>query len=426
MTPPNPCSKKILNSKVVCTAGMIAFTVICTLCAVLVSSIERHSINVSIAEVDGATTVRTFAPKSKDSAGLLAEAAEFCTAVSAITESCDITLVEQYMMSLQHVTPLWNNSGEIAGRFTDDVVSDYCRSPQVHGFTNHDECSSMLRQAIRGTKLVHAYQASYRAADLISKNTLIPMTSDWGDTLEGNSFYYVTKVEMLQNFADDARVVRICEVGFNMGHSVSLSQHLMFLFPVIVDIRSLQAINWLISNPVAEVLSFDIVRTRYAAAAINAVHELFPRRVLNLVVGDSAFAVPNFSRFLYGDSDGDSSSERNTANGPWKYNLIFIDGNHEYEGALLDIINFKPYANQTYHRIIVDDGLYPDVRRAWDYAVHTLGIVRTVSIEAVKEASCMNGTVVESGPLKGTTKFVPCSADGILYHFDDLIIGEYV
>jgi hypothetical protein len=85
--------------------------------------------------------------------------------------------------------------------------------------------------------------------------------------------------------------------------------------------------------------------------------------------------------------------------------LLFIDGNHQYEGALSDIVNLRPFANATYHRLIIDDGSDPNVRRAWVYAVETLRIVRLLHIERITESLCMNAEVVSNGPLAGSFEF---------------------
>jgi hypothetical protein len=45
-------------------------------------------------------------------------------------------------------------------------------------------------------------------------------------------------------------------------------------------------------------------------------------------------------------------------------NILFIDGGHTYDIALADIINMRPLANESFHRVIIDDGFIPDVRRA--------------------------------------------------------------
>ena len=172
-------------------------------------------------------------------------------------------------------------------------------------------------------------------------------------------------------------------------------------------------------------MAFDITRTLYTSAAVNAIYELFPNRSVTLLTGDSALSVPNYSKLIYGSAtpNRDNSTQASTAG--LKYNLIFIDGNHEHQGALQDIANLAVYANTSYHRIIVDDGLHPEVRQAWDDAVR-MGIVRTLSIQPVVESTCTTAVAISRGALAGGFEFKSCSKNDEKYHFDDLIIGEYV
>jgi hypothetical protein len=180
------------------------------------------------------------------------------------------------------------------------------------------------------------------------------------------------------------------------------------------------------------VLAFDITRTLYTSAGINAIYSLFPQRTISLITGDSAESIPSFSRLLYGSASGvaraGSADSQASHPGAGTYNLIFIDGNHQYEGALSDIVNLRPFANATYHRVVVDDGSDENVRRAWVYAVETLRIVRLLRIERIQESLCMNAEAVGSGPLAGSIEFRPCNAEEREedQHFDDLLIGEYV
>jgi hypothetical protein len=185
------------------------------------------------------------------------------------------------------------------------------------------------------------------------------------------------------------------------------------------------------------VLAFDVTQTLYTSAGINAIHSLFPGRTINLITGDSAQSIPSFSRLLYGTSASAGFASNKSGGGPdmsvprsgaGTYNLIFIDGNHKYEGALSDIINLRPFANATYHRLLVDDGSDPNVRRAWVYAVETLRIVRLLHIERIPESLCMSAEVVSSGPLAGSFEFKSCRAaeEAIEQQSDDLIVGEYI
>lgn len=94
-----------------------------------------------------------------------------------------------------------------------------CSKPD-HGFDSVEECMRGMRKALQTAKVIKAYQMSQDLIDTITLNKIIPMDEGWQYNVEGNTFNYSSKVRRLQELADDQRVVRICEVGFNMGHSV--------------------------------------------------------------------------------------------------------------------------------------------------------------------------------------------------------------
>lgn len=166
----------------------------------------------------------------------------------------------------------------------------------------------------------------------------------------------------------------------------------------------------------ASVLAFDVTRRLYTSAAINAVNALFPNRTVSLVTGDSTLSIPNFAR---AHSSGPNSSGL-------KYNLIFIDGGHSYDVALADIVNTRALANHTYHLLAIDDGSSPEVRSAWDYAEHTLKIVRLLKIQPVPFDECVNVASISTGILAGSFQTIPCTGSKTTDGFDDIIIGEYV
>ena len=81
---------------------------------------------------------------------------------------------------------------------------------------------------------------------------------------ERSSFMYFDKMWKLSELADDSRVQTICMVGFNRGYS---------------------ALNFLVSNPHARLISFDIFEHRHVPAAVRALHEMFAERELIVVAG---------------------------------------------------------------------------------------------------------------------------------------------
>jgi predicted O-methyltransferase YrrM len=104
----------------------------------------------------------------------------------------------------------------------------------------------------------------------LNERVSLKLGNDWQKNVEGNSAHFLEKVRVLQDLADDHRVNNICEIGFNAGYS---------------------ALNFLIANPTASIVSFDLLEHHYAAVAASAILELFPNRNFTLIAGDSKMTV---------------------------------------------------------------------------------------------------------------------------------------
>jgi len=167
---------------------------------------------------------------------------------------------------------------------------------------------------------------------LDSKNVVV-------ENILGNTGLYYEKARALAAVFADPRVETVCEIGFNAGHS---------------------ALNALAAREGVQVLSFDLGQfwDAYGKYSYELLQHTFPNQ-LTLVMGDSTVTVPKFIQ---------EKPEQ-------KCNIIFVDGGHDFDTALADISNMKAMANQTYHRLIVDDANWGEVRQAWDKAVDT-GIVQ--------------------------------------------------
>jgi len=179
---------------------------------------------------------------------------------------------------------------------------------------------------------------------------------------------------------------------------------------------STQTVNWLTANPNLSVLAFDLTRQLYTSAAVNALGVLFPNRHVTLVTGDSGLSIPNFAHLV---------------NGAVKCNIIFIDGTHTAEGALLDIQHMRAFVNDSYHRVIIDDATAPGVAQAWRQAVDT-GLLKLHSLVPANQTLCLQAEQIKTGPYAGAYSFTrqsvescdfPESSD---YVQDALMIGEYV
>ena len=95
--------------------------------------------------------------------------------------------------------------------------------------------------------------------------------------------------------------LNIMEIGFHAGHSADL---------------------FLKNNPSVTLTSFELLQYNYTLAAKQYIDASYPKRH-TLIIGDSRVSVPSFI-----------NSNKNT-----KFDVVFIDGGHDYDVANSDLEN---------------------------------------------------------------------------------------
>jgi predicted O-methyltransferase YrrM len=133
----------------------------------------------------------------------------------------------------------------------------------------------------------------------------------------------------------------VAEIGFNAG---------------------LSSCAFLNADPVTRVVSFDLNEHAYVKVAKALIDKRFPGRH-TLISGDSRATVPEFKR----------------RHPDVRFDVVFIDGGHDYAVAQADIANMQPLC--TNETVVIMDDLTPwrswgrGPTRAWTEAIRE-GIVR--------------------------------------------------
>ena len=133
---------------------------------------------------------------------------------------------------------------------------------------------------------------------------------------EGYTEQVPKQVQILKDLVNNDKIINVLEIGMNAGHSSCL---------------------FLENNKQCNVISFDIGNHDYVRVGKQYIDNKYPNRH-ELIISDSTISVP-----LYTNINKES-----------KMDLIFIDGGHDYETALNDLINCKNLSHKD-TILIMDD-----------------------------------------------------------------------
>tara|TARA_B110000211_G_C13901130_1_gene473989 strand:- start:114 stop:746 length:633 start_codon:yes stop_codon:yes gene_type:complete len=132
---------------------------------------------------------------------------------------------------------------------------------------------------------------------------------------EGYSQEIKGQTDFLRNIVNNESINSVMEIGFNAGHSAEI---------------------FLSSNKNINLISFDIGEYHYVKLGKQFIDKTYPDRH-TLIIGNSLDTVPEYFKKINK-----------------KFDLIFIDGSHNYEVAKSDLLNCKNLAHDK-TIVIMDD-----------------------------------------------------------------------
>ena len=146
--------------------------------------------------------------------------------------------------------------------------------------------------------------------------------------VEGGSYQIDAQVARLRELVLQRTPQSIMEIGFNAGHSA-----LLFLA---------------ITPPETKVVSFDLGEYAYVFAAKRYIDSVFPGRH-TLVTGDSTVTIPKYEEQV-------AHRMKNPATAPpLLFDFIFIDGGHQGDIPMKDILNSLRLARDEKNIVAIDD-----------------------------------------------------------------------
>jgi len=314
----------------------------------------------------------------------------------------------------QRGSPYWGTFYENPFDFQQKLVTEQNRRAanvaalsKLEAAIIHDLAAAVETKSSITLRLLLNYTVNSKHFDPIS---VIYHTMDWALRWHGNAgqhhgtgwiegYCTPSQALLLGSFGRLLRPRLVCEIGFNAGHS---------------------AASWLMSHSNARVMSFDLGEHSYHEKAREAVRSLFPDRH-SVITGDSAATVVEAAQTM---AEKAQESKFTTTTDGIACDVVYVDGNHEYEGALHDIINMMRLSHDR-TVLIVDDAHHNDVKKAWDRVSSQGWVTQTTSIEQLQMRGCHPdlpcGSVTD--PIR--QYFASLDQSGGVLNDRNLLVGAY-
>lgn len=163
-------------------------------------------------------------------------------------------------------------------------------------------------------------------------------------SFEGHSQLSNDETIFLKNIINDNSIRTILEIGFNGGHSSE---------------------TFLSTNQATTVVSFDIGHHHYVNVGKQYIDQTYPGRH-ELIIGNSLVTIPEYY-YKNANKQINNNGNGNVSDLPCRaFDLVFIDGGHQYQEAHGDLLNCK-YLSHPNTIVIMDDTMdNPDWIQSWN------------------------------------------------------------
>lgn len=168
--------------------------------------------------------------------------------------------------------------------------------------------------------------ASFHAEEISSQKGLDDYLGACGTTVTEGYCTLPQEKQFFEALNPRKETIRkVLEIGFNAGHSCEF---------------------FLKNLPHSKVVSFDICHHPYTQIGLKYIQEHYKDR-LTFIAGNSVLAIPKYAS----DHPGE------------KFDLIYVDADHSYNGCLIDIVNCKALADKE-TILLIDDYHFSSVSKA--------------------------------------------------------------
>jgi hypothetical protein len=188
------------------------------------ATVEGASVTIKVNSDEGGSSQFIFEHSTASNLDLLEAIKGFCASLKNMDPLyCQTNVYAEYnkIKEQEMSVPEWLRKEEVLSNFSEDLLTVACNEKNLVNYENLNDCQQKTGDAIRSVKMV---QASFYLTDIVNhidNNQIIPVPSNWKLNVEGHTFMFEGKKRLLQELADDPRVESICEIGLNLGHSVS-------------------------------------------------------------------------------------------------------------------------------------------------------------------------------------------------------------